>query len=365
MTQTSPRRPAHLSVLVDRWVRAGIISPAQAERIRAEEGVPPLGLVTPPPVPGPGHQERTSLVIEALGYLGGVVILVATGLLAAQYWTDLTTFAQLALVATAALLLLAAGFAVPERLGAVGQRLHAVLWFLAVGASAGFFALLGRKSLHWSAPDVLLLTGSAALGIAAVLWWRHRTVLQQLAVFVAFLITAAAAAAQLGTSAELPGVAVWGAAAVWFLLGWGGLVEPRQFAFVLGAIGLIIGAALTMSSDAGITLALATVAALVAVGVLFRDLVLLGVSAYGALQTLPTAINEWFPGQLAAPLALLVVGALLVTAAVYTARQRRAATAQARRPGRDFSVGPSRTATVAASVVALAVTAVVLGIGLT
>jgi hypothetical protein len=146
---------------------------------------------------------------------------------------------------------------------------------------------------------------------------------------------------------------------VWFLLGWGGFVVPQRAVFVLGAIGMLIGAGLTLPTYAGIALGLSTVVVLAVTAVLFRDLVLLAVSAFGAFQILPSAVVELFPGDLAPPIALLVVGGLLVGAAIYTAYQSREQPAT-EGPARDYAAGPARTALTAAATVAAAVTTAVL-----
>lgn len=54
---------------LDRWVARGLLTPEQAQRILAEER----------PEPSPGAQRPVSLAIEALGYVGGILILVAAG----------------------------------------------------------------------------------------------------------------------------------------------------------------------------------------------------------------------------------------------------------------------------------------------
>jgi hypothetical protein len=163
-------------------------------------------------------------------------------------------------------------------------------------------------------------------------------------------------------SEQLPGLSIWGISVIWILLGWGGLVTPRRAAYVIGGIGALFAASVTATQDWGLVLALATTAALVGVGVLFRDLLLLAVGAVGALLILPGAIDRWFPGALAAPLALLVAGGVLVGAAVHTARS---SAGHEPRPQWAPSTGPPGVALAAASGVALAVTAVVLILGLT
>jgi hypothetical protein len=135
------------------------------------------------------------------------------------------------------------------------------------------------------------------------------------------MIAAGATVAQLTTDPQLPGLAVWATGVIWFLLGWRGTVKPRRPVQALAAAAALVGALMTLPADAGMVLALCTVAATVVLAVVVRDLLLLAVGALGALNVLPVVVNEWFPGELAAPLVLLVVGALLVTAAVYTAKR--------------------------------------------
>jgi hypothetical protein len=51
--------------------------------------------------------------------------------------------------------------------------------------------------------------------------------------------------------------------------------------------------------------------------------VLLGVGAVATLLTVPLVMSRLFPDALTAPVAVLVLGALLVAAAVYITRRRR------------------------------------------
>ena len=50
---------------------------------------------------------------------------------------------------------------------------------------------------------------------------------------------------------------------------------------------------------------------------------MLGIAALGALTVLPASVTHFFPGALAAPLALLVTGIVLVVAALRTTRRRK------------------------------------------
>ncbi|TCC24762.1 hypothetical protein [Kribbella speibonae] len=262
---------------------------------------------------------RTSLVVESLAYLGGVIVLVAAGLISARYWSALGTTGQLAVGGAAAALLLAGGMVTNP--SAPGVRLRSVLWLLSTAGTGAFLALFADVVLDFDGSAIGALAGGGASALASVLWWRLPVLTQQAAFFVAAMLAAGATVAELTSDPQLPGLAVWGTGAIWFLLGWRELVKPRRPVQALAAAAALIGALMTLPADAGMVLALCTVVAVVVPAVVFGDLLLLAVGALGAVNILPVVVNEWFPGDLAAPLVLLVVGALLVTTAVHTARK--------------------------------------------
>jgi hypothetical protein len=74
-------------------------------------------------MPGRPGSRRTPVMIEALAYLGGAVVLVGAMLIGAQYWAALGTGTRLLIVAATALVLLAAGSAVPASSGTAPGRL--------------------------------------------------------------------------------------------------------------------------------------------------------------------------------------------------------------------------------------------------
>jgi hypothetical protein len=210
-----------LTSLLETWVADHLITPEQADRILVRGDV----VVQAPPAVQERPHERSSLVIEAPGYLGGVIILVASILIASLYWDQVGTTARLVIVGGVAAVLLAAGFAIPERLEDVGIRFRSVLWLLSTGACAGFLGLLGADALNVAGKDVFLLISSGVAAYAAGLWLIGRTLVQQLAMMVGVMLTAAALTNELGVSDALPGVAVWGVDLIWLLLGWGGLLR--------------------------------------------------------------------------------------------------------------------------------------------
>ncbi|TCN29636.1 HAD superfamily hydrolase (TIGR01509 family) [Kribbella orskensis] len=259
-------------------------------------------------------------MIEALAYLGGAVVLVGAMLIGAQYWPDLGTGTRLIIVATTALVLLAAGFAVPAGTGAVPRRLRAILWLLSTAAGAAFWALLGDQSLLWGAEDTALLTGLATTMYAAALWAVSQTALQQVATFAGTLITAGTAGAQLAGD-SWPGIAIWVTSLAWLVAGRAGVLASKRLTQAAAAAGLVLGADMTMPADGGIVFALATTIALICAGVIWREIVVVLIGAIGLVQVLPMAVTTWFSGRAAAPMALVLGGGLLVVAAVVLARR--------------------------------------------
>jgi hypothetical protein len=297
------------------WVSAGIITQEQADRIAAHERS--RGTRQPTPLAAP-----PSLLAEALGYVGGVIILVAAVLLATEFWDELGTAGRLIVVGAAAATMLVAGIAVPQRAGEQGQRLRAVLWAGATGAFAGFVGMLTSDVFDMSENDVALTTTALTAAAALTLWWRRPTLLQHLVVVVALAATASATVARISEADYLPGAGAWAVGVGWFLLASDGRLRPRRFALAIGATIAVIGAQMTLPTDGGIVLALATAAAVVTVAVVMTDLVLLAVGAVGLLLALPVTVQTWFGGAFAAPIALLGAGLVLVGAALWIARRK-------------------------------------------
>lgn len=313
-----PEAPVPLTSLLETWVADELISPEQADLILVRGDL----LVRAPAAVRERQSGRTSLVIEALGYLGGVIMLVASILIASMYWEQIGTTGRLSIVGGVAAVLLAAGFAIPLRLEDVGSRLRSVLWLVSTGAFAGFVALLGADALDVPDADLFLLVSTAVAAYATALWLLGRSFVQQAAMMVGLILTASALVDRFTDSYQTPGFAVWGVALIWALLGWRGLLEPRRLATAAGAAAMFVGAMMALPSYPGIALGLVTAVAVVALAVLLRDLLMLAVGAVGTLLLLPAAVVELFPGTLAAPIAMLFVGALLVATGVFIARRR-------------------------------------------
>jgi len=314
--------PAPLSSpsdIFDEWVAAGLITSEQASAIRRHEAAPRgrrAMALAPSPDSGP------SLVVEALGYLGGIVMLVGAGILVAMYWADLSVSVRLILIGATVLALVGAGFAVPDRLGEAAGRLRSVLWVAGVAATAGFLGVFSTEVLDRFDEHALVIIGPCTAVVAGVLWWLRSTWLQQLALFVPLMLAAVGTGMELtSTSSSWGGATMWAVAVVWAVLSWAGWLEPRLTGVALGALGAVLGA-MTMDADVGIALGLATAAAIATLALWGRSLPWLGVAAVALLWTTPRAADAWFPGRLSAAVTLMVTGGALVGAAVWVARHK-------------------------------------------
>jgi hypothetical protein len=321
-TETHDHVPGSPTVtdLLDEWVGAGLITREQSLAIREHEAQPRnrrgrLG-VAPPTPPGP------SLVVEALGYLGGVIMLVGSVILVGVWWNDIPVPLRLILIGGAALAMVGGGLAVPDRLGEAAGRLRSVLWALAVVATGTFLAVLSADVLERYDEDALLITFVPTTAVAAVLWWRRRSVLQQVAFLVPLLMSATAVAMEIaGSDSSWMGGTTWAVAVAWTALAWSGHIDPRLTGVALGALGAVFGA-MTMTGDLGVALGLLTAAAMVVLALLERSLPWLGVAALLVLYTAPRAAVEWFPGRMSAALTLILTGGVLLGAAIWVARHQ-------------------------------------------
>lgn len=315
---TSSRTPD----LLDEWVGSGLIAVEQADRIRAHEASRhdprPRLAVAPEHTPAAGP----SLVVEALGYLGGVIMLVGAGILVGLYWGDFPVAVRLLLVGATAAALVGAGFAVPDRLGDAAGRLRAVLWALAVAATLGFFTVFTSDVLDVYDEDALLVLGPGTAVVAGTLWSLRRTWLQQVGLLVALVLSGLGVTGQVtGMDSSWPGAAVAVVGVACAALAWAGRFPPRESGVAFGVVTAVMGS-MAIDSDAGILLALLVAVAMVALALAERSLPWLAVAALTTLWTAPRAAVEWFPGRLSAALTLIVTGGLLVGAAVWVARHQ-------------------------------------------
>jgi hypothetical protein len=312
------------------WVRAGIISPEQADRILALEAprapAAPSGTAR---TPGPEAGERRARIAEVVGYIGAAFALGAVGLLVVEFWPDLAVWARVVLALLLTLTALGGGLLLRGRERAAVSRLVGVLWTAAVAGVAWTTGIIAWDVLgieeRWMPTTV---AGAAAL-VALVLLLVGRHVLVQLAAFVTLGSAVAGtviALAPLEPSALALGMLITGGAAAWGLAGAGGWLGPRISAEATGAVFTLIGAQVLTATGwprAALTLAIVLALGLVALSLPGGRTHLLYIGAFGLFIAVPRLVVELFADTLGAPATLLTTGLLLILMAVGLGRVRR------------------------------------------
>ncbi len=299
---------------LDDWVGAQLISPDQADAIRARERA------------AGGGDSRLPLVAEALGYVGATLALTAVGILLGQYWDRFADLAQQLVAGLLTLLLLGAGWTLRERSHPAIQRLVSLLWFLGVSAFAWTVGLVAYRTAGIREAALGITVGAAVAVVGGVLWRLRSRSLQLIAMTAGVLTVAVSllAAPDAYVGPLFFGVAVYGLGLVWALLGWGEVLTPSPTALVLGFLGLGVGAQIMAIEDPwwwiGSTVGIVTAGALVVGSVLTRRVLLLAFGAVGIFVFVPELIFRLFADTLGAPITLLVTGMLLVVAALGLAR---------------------------------------------
>jgi hypothetical protein len=206
-------------------------------------------------------------------------------------------------------------------------RLRSVLWLLATASAAGFVAVLTSKFLHLTDSSVALSVAGAWLICAIPLWWRTRSAVQQVAAFGGAIALVETGLDRIDPHAGALsyGLALWAVAAAWGAATARGYIVPRVVGLVMSGGGALIGALIAMSFGhaAGQVLALLTVAGLLTAGVFARRVVLIAIGAAGTLYMIPAVAARYLPGSLAAPVAVAMVGLVLLGVAMWLARHRR------------------------------------------
>jgi Predicted membrane protein (DUF2157) len=299
-----------LAARLRRWAAEGLLTQEQAATILAAERARttrPAALTRP-----------VSVVVELLGYLGGILAIIGAVLLAARFWQDLAVWTRLTLLGLVAAAVWAAGAAVHEHTDPALWRLRGVLWLLSSGAVAFFAALFAVDVLELDGEAVALVTGLAVAVYAGVLWWGRPRPLQQLACLAGVVAATGSGVAAAGGSQTVVGLSIWGVGLGWVLLGWRGLLPPSLVALLVGAVVLVFGAQAMAGGweAAGLLLGLASAVGLLVAGTTGRRLALAGVGILGVVMFLPATVVHFFAGTVGVPVLILLAGVVLLTVTV-------------------------------------------------
>lgn len=301
---------------VRRWVDAGVVDAATADRILAFEAASGR---QPPDRAAPA-------ITEFLVYLAAAIVGVGVTVLVATNWEDLGLLPRLLIPGGAAIVALIAGQALRRSPQPPLARAGTVVWLLATALATATVAIATHEA-GWDEENTALAAGLSAVAVAVVLWALSQTHAQVIGLSAAlFLLALSFTARWHGDS----GAAVFGTslavfAALALIATEARILVPRITAQLLGSAGLALGAfwaGLPPGPGLAALVALAASVALVAASLRFNTLIYMIFAVLIAFAGLVTVILRHIDNTTFAALALIGVGLALLVAIAVIARTR-------------------------------------------
>lgn len=332
-THCSVANMSNVSEHLSRWVKAGVLDESTASRIRDYEHDQARVRATSED----GERFERPGVVEALVYLGLVVVSVGALVLLVSNWDQLTSWARIAVVAASTAVTLALGFGLRAMDDSAVRRGGQAAWLVSVALFAVLLAVIIQEttggiddedSTQW-----MLLIAASSLIYASVLWAIEPSHAQVLAIGGAgFFLAQTAGAWPDEFSVELAavtGVAIGGTGLVLSELGF---MQPRSAARPIFSLVALVTSFMAMfeTALAWEFLVFAVAGTLIAAGVARNSFTMLVLGILGAFIGLVSFMFAHFSSEIGAPVALIISGVLLLAAAMITVQARKLM--QSRRP---------------------------------
>jgi len=301
---------------IARWRAAGLIDAATAERILAFERERAARQ---------SRADRPGLV-EILIYVAAAIVAAGATLLAATNWDALAVAARIAVPGIAALVTLAAGYALRQTGAAPMLRAASLAWVLA-GALAAATAAVAASEAGWSEDTVAIAAGLTAVAVALALWSQLRMHPQVIGIGAAWVLLSTSVSslaaddwiiAALGAMLALFGLAALLATEL-------GVFVPRASARIVAGAALAAGgvfAGMPPSPPLTELFAVPVIAILIGAALRQQSLVYVAFAVLTAFAALLRLILRHVDDPTLAALALIAIGLLLLAGIAAVARAR-------------------------------------------
>jgi len=299
-------------LLVVGAVVAGIV--AWMRRDRPE---PPRSLVVEQVRP-----RQVSFLMEAIGYIGTILVLAGAFAFAQQHWTDISEAGRFTILAVATGVFLAIGAFVLSSTEPALRRLSAVTWAVSVAAFAGSAGMVNLL-LDTSGKTPFLTVATSTAAYAVVLWMLHRHGVQQALAFGATCVGVASILNYAVTDASVWMIAVplWAMGVAWAAAGWARRVAPWFVAFPLGLlVALIAPATIERPSGLRFGVGIATALTVMTFAVVAKFTPALAMGSVAELGYVIGAVAFYFGDTLGVPASLAIAGLLILLTAAAAAR---------------------------------------------
>ncbi len=292
-----------------RWLSAGLIDADTAAKITAYEA---------------GRSDsKSGRGIEAVAYLGAVLVLVALATLAVEFWDRLEPLGQLAVSLLVAGVLFTTGLIMGSAKGSAMARAQSFAWLLATIAMWFAGHVVFGEMVSFDDEVAFLYASSVALAVAFALWRARPSVLQMTAMGLTTGLTAVSALVLIDDISERSFGIVFAALGVlWLVLTYVGYFRPRRTSLALGATGLLLIAFPELGDMPWTAMGLVVALIMMIISVALDENVLLGFGVAGMFVYTPLTVFELFGDTIGVPVALLTTGLVLLGVVVLVLRRR-------------------------------------------
>ena len=296
---------------LERWVGAGLIDPDTAHAIEEFEEKR-------------SSEHGVGRGMEAIAYLGSVLVLIAVSLLAIEFWEDVEPWGRLALSGGATAVLVVVGWLLGRSEEPAVDRAQTFAWFLAPFGVALTVTVATGDLADLDGQDVFLYAASLSFVAAIVLWWLRSSVLQLVAMGLGAYATVIAAISWIDATPDwVFGLSFAAVGVVWLVLTWIGVLHPIRTSYAIAGIGLLLISFPEALEMPWPLVGLVAGMALMGISVWLGENVLLGLGVVGLFVYIPMTIFELFGETVGVPFALLITGLVLLGVVLGTVRLRR------------------------------------------
>jgi hypothetical protein len=271
-----------------------------------------------------GSPRRISLLTEAVGYIGTILVLAGAGSAIGQQWDEVSTAWRLVILVAGTLLFLGVGLVVRPSDEPAFKRLTGVTWAVSVAGFAGSVAVVNQ--FYETAGETAFITiALLSTGYAALLWLFHQHAIQQAVLFGGVLLSWASIVVFANPSQDIEALLIaiplWAIGLGWAAAGWWRLLAPWFVAVPLGVLAALIAPAFIGEFNAArFSIGIGTAATIMALSVVAKFAPGLAIASVALLGYVVGAVVYYFGDAIGAPASLAITGLLILMFAAAAAR---------------------------------------------
>lgn len=272
-------------------------------------------------------ERRVSVVVESLATVGAILVLAGSGISISQRWLLVTDWERVGVLTGVAIGFLITGFLVRWFTASATQPLTELMWCASAGCVAAAAAIVAAGVYRQPAAMTLLIASGTAAIYSIALWLMCRREMLMVIAFaglVGVLCGAIPVAVADATPWLAAGLGLWLVGLAWTALGWL-YPEPLGTSITVGAVLALIGPTIALhQTNWAYVVGIATAAAVMAVSVPLRNVVLVAFGSCALLGYIAAVVLEYADRWVGVPESLVIIGLVLIAIAIVTVQLGRA-----------------------------------------